>query len=174
MLALWCVILVLCLYFLISVKCYTIDRKNRKSINYLLRNARHGDLVLFAGKSMGEKCIMWWTNSNTSHVGVVIEENGEKYLFEADIGQRAERGVRFIPLHQKLILWKGENTFILKKGKREPNLDKMKELLGKDIEFNHIKWFLGVKSEKVYCSEVVADVLGYENPSSITPGFFED
>jgi len=155
-------------YIFFSIIFYKIDENGRLSIEEILKESKEGDIIGFSGKTFGEKAIMWYWKGDDSvfefekdvnHVGVVV--GGEnKLLYEADIGQGEQEGVRLINLRKKLELWKGEKTFLLK---RNINFNKdelsknIKENLGKNVERAYWRWFIGLGSEKgkMYCYEVI-------------------
>lgn len=161
------------IYILLTVKLYKIDKSNRKDKNYILSNAKEGDLILFAGKTMSEKGVMRWTNTNSSHVCLVLKDGK---VFEADVKSGEYRGgARIIPLKDRLDLWRGEDTFLLVEQSKKIDYDLIEELIGKEIELNYFGWFMGKKWDvnKLLCSEAVARVLRIDNPELSFPGMWE-
>lgn len=85
-------------------------------------NCRTGDLILFSGSSWFSKFIEYFTNSNVSHVGIIVENppmdiiqlyNLDKkettFLFESVINlETNEYGVNLIPLRQRIKKYDGE------------------------------------------------------------------
>lgn len=157
------VVAVVFLYILIRVCFYKIDKTGRLTRKQVLEKAKEGDVILFAGKTFGEKMIMWWFGGDTSHVALVLGKDEDRLLYEADIGQGENSGVRLIKLDKKLERWRGEETFLIRNIEikdKNKMWEKIQSNLGKGIDTNPMRWILGIESsDKMYCYEAVEDVI---------------
>jgi len=169
-----------------KIKDYT--RKNAKHLNWLeyediLKNVENGDLILLAGDTHGEKLCRWFPGSIFSHLGFVFREFHEEtnedrvYIWDCDLGQGYEDGVRMSLLDNKIRRYKGFRIGALKKLKIKPEKDRPRtqDIVDlyqkyKDLEFDHViaTWFLAdypklyklVKDpNKVFCAEMVTEIL---------------
>ncbi|MFK7797400.1 MAG: YiiX family permuted papain-like enzyme [Aureispira sp.] len=113
---------------------------------------QNGDIIFHSSQTHQSRAIQLATNSPYSHVGIMHEENGEWYVYEAI------STVQSTPLKKWIARGKNKHYVIKRlKDKRlltEENLMKMKEVGGKyrgkayDMQFD---W----SDDQLYCSEVV-------------------
>lgn len=149
-----------------------INNKFLKDIFEIKDNLKTGDLIFLSGPTFGEKAIKLYTNSYFSHVGLIIKENNKLFIFESDLGQGYRKGVRMIPLEEKLQKYSGHNIGAIRYIKNELNLDKVlsiiKDIIHYDFDNNMLSWLLSkshniiynmVKpSDKAFCSEIITYV----------------
>ncbi|RFC53909.1 YiiX family permuted papain-like enzyme [Brumimicrobium aurantiacum] len=114
---------------------------------------QEGDLIFQSSKSRQSKAIQLATDSKYSHMGMIYEEEGNLFVFEA------VQPVKITPLSKWIK--RGENgDFVLKRLKNaneiltDSVLDKMKrfgeQFIGKPYDI-HFEW----TDDKIYCSELV-------------------
>lgn len=170
--------------------------------NEILDLADNGDLVFFSGNTFGEKSIKWYHSSHWSHCGIIIKDfDGENkgplvpYILESDLGQGYKDGPRVMRLKDKFERWKGHNNVGWRRfiGKRPSKYDLLRlSQMYIHLEFDKslMAWFfaddtksLGYEyfkdDDKIFCSELVADILQKLNilskthhPSWYTPENF--
>ena len=160
-----------------------IQRKNIKTLDIQdeMKNMKTGDLLFFSGLSTIDDVIKRYTSSYISHVGMIILENNVLYLFEADNGQGYKRGVRVIPLKEKLERYKGEKFYILRKIdveiSKDEILNEIKRYIDMDLNVDNFLTKSNTEGGKTtYCSQLIIDVLRdmkiYKNDvknTSVTP-----
>lgn len=128
------------------------DAKNQHEYNYS-EEIRDGDIIFQTSTSSQSKAIQLATGSKYSHMGLIYEKNGKKYVFEA------VQPVKLTPLQNWIA--RGENGhFVVKRFKdgvrtlSQLDLSNMKALgenyLGKDYDL-YFEW----SDDKIYCSELV-------------------
>lgn len=175
-----------CFIFLyLRIKFITFEYLNFENITNvedILNNSKNGDLLFLSGSTHGEKAIRWYHSSQWSHCSFIfrdVDENTGKdiaYIFESDLGQGSKDGPRVMRLKDKLDRWKGENIIAWKKYNGDiKTYDILKiatfyHINNYDFDNKMYSWFFSsnpnsffykyVKDEKkVFCSELVADVL---------------
>jgi hypothetical protein len=75
-----------------------------------------GSILLFSGKSFAQAHLRALLSSYFDHSALLInssEKEGRARVWESDVGQNKNRGVRVIPLRKKLKRWKGYRFFVL-------------------------------------------------------------
>lgn len=114
---------------------------------------RNGDIIFQTSKSSQSKAIQLATNSKYSHMGIIYEEDGQYYVYEA---------VQPVTL-TKLNDWieRGENShYVVKRLKdsdkllTNENLKKMKDF-GEKFKGKNYDIYFEWSDDKVYCSELV-------------------
>ncbi|RYY35274.1 MAG: YiiX family permuted papain-like enzyme [Sphingobacteriaceae bacterium] len=114
---------------------------------------RNGDLIFQTSTSPQSKAIQLATNSKYSHCGIIYEENGAYYVFEAI------QPVQSTPL-QKWILRGEDSHFVVKrlnsadKIVTTQNLQKMKTI-GKEMAGKNYDLYFEWSDERIYCSELI-------------------
>ena len=160
-----------------------IKKEDTTTLEYILKNAQNGDIILTSGDTKGEKTCRWCTGSVFSHVGFLFREVHPKthedivYIFDCDLGQGTKDGVRVMPLRDKLHRYGGFRVGAWKKllSQNRPTTEKILELVPKylPLEFDDkiLTWWVAKKGEqgalyhflknqqKVFCSELVASIL---------------
>lgn len=128
-----------------------------------------GDLVFFAGATQGENFCKFISDCPFSHVGLILVENGKRYIWDADIGQGKREGPRVQLLEEKMRRYKGHKIIGVRKliGGELP-LEKVKSIVNRytAYEFNNtmFSWLLSnfpilskmISGKRVFCSELIA------------------
>lgn len=149
-----------------------------KKMQAQLSELQAGDIILFSGKYILSKLIIAASNAPYSHIGIVVEINGNKCIFEA----RQKTGVKLLPLTSRLKHYKSERLVYrkLQCTPKERELIRLKlicfvkENQGKTYEKNlfMLCYALCIPSfncccrpkrpdDKFFCSELVARALQY-------------
>ncbi len=162
---------IIILSFLVAVQFLsphpTADRKSK--FRSLKPKPQTGDLLFLSGASFSEKAIKTWIGCPFSHVAMVVrDDDGTKYLMEADVGQGYREGPRMIPLSEKLHRWKGNRVGFIRRlvndGQRpskESLLAILHPLLSVPMDMSMLTWatadlFPHRIGEGMFCSELVA------------------
>lgn len=133
-------------------------------------SAQNGDIIFQTSKSSQSQAIQLATHSDYSHMGIIYEIKGQKYVYEA------VQPVKFTPLKKWINRGKDGHYVIkrLKNGDKtltQETLIKMKKVgekfMGKDYDL-YFEW----SNEKIYCSELVWKI--YKEGAGIEIGELEE
>jgi hypothetical protein len=153
------ILILICLYVYLMIP-YPYSSSNP------LDELNTGDLIFFSGKSMSESVIKLVTFYEFSHVGMIVKDDGETYIWEADIGQGRKEGPRLIKLLDKLEAWKKRGYLTMGVRKRLSSLGtsdiipSIKEVF--DWEMSFSPWIFSheeTSKGKIFCSSLVAKTL---------------
>lgn len=130
-------------------------------------NLQTGDLIFLAGTNCASELIGGIIDSPFIHIGMIIKENdGELYIWDADIGQKAKLGPRLMTLDDKFNKSHCKQIGAVMKlnGERKFTSEDLKRVIDQNINKSMDKymysWALGkiAKNEnKVFCSELIAE-----------------
>jgi hypothetical protein len=140
------------------------NRENHTKSQY-----KNGDIIFQTSKSRQSKAIQLATNSKYSHMGIIYENGGKYFVYEA------VQPVKLTPLKEWMN--RGENGhYVIKRLKNAENiltneiLNKMKlygdQLKGKSYDI-YFEW----SDDKIYCSELVWKI--YKEAANIEIGKLE-
>lgn len=135
-----------------------------------------GDLLFMSGDTYAEKMFKCFSECPYSHVAIVINNNNEIHLFEADVGQGFRDGIRVIPLLTKIDRWRGRKEVAVRRyfGDLQIENEISKRILTdrRDMDSLFLSCVFGIRSDKniVFCSEMVAEIFGIQKPVTIDPG----
>lgn len=166
--------LLIILYFiflLLIKKEYFIPKTQKTERKYI---PQIGDLIFFSGKTFGEKLIRFFTQSEWSHVAIVIAIlNDDAIVYELDVSHK-NKGARVTTIKKKLER-KNYSPIIGVRSLRKkitPESEMHKKLIN-DIKYKHlstkldesfVRWFLPSSIAKIFrghsqfCSEKICDV----------------
>ena len=149
------------------------------TIKHLYEKADTGDLLFMSGTGLGENLLKNAMNFPFSHVAMIIKENDDIYLWEADMGQRKKDGARLINMKDKLKYYKGNKIVAwkpMKEGTPRPDAKKLSECVKKysslGMEKTFLRWFAAdspdsfvykflasFEKNNTFCSELIAKTL---------------
>lgn len=133
------------------------------------QNVRNGDILFHTSKSYQSKAIQLATNSKYSHMGIIYENHGQFFVYEA------VQPVKLTPI----IEWinRGENGhYVIKRLKNadqvltKSTLAQMKQI-GKQFEGKSYDIYFEWTDDKIYCSELVWKI--YKQATGIEIGQLE-
>ncbi|MEY8868435.1 YiiX family permuted papain-like enzyme [Flavobacteriaceae bacterium 144Ye] len=123
----------------------------KKTIRY--QKIQNGDIIFHTSKSNQSKAIQLATDSKYSHMGIIYENNGELYVYEAI------QPVQMTPLSEWIN--RGENgQYVIKRLKNANeiltnlSLKKMKQI-GEQFKGKPYDIYFEWSDDKIYCSELV-------------------
>ncbi len=140
----------------------------KKEINYN-QSLKNGDIIFQTSKSSQSKAIQLATNSKYSHMGIIYENDGKFFVFEA------VEPVKLTPLQE----WKnrGENGhYVIKRIKNSENIltnrvvNEMK-VYGEKFKGKSYDIYFEWSDDKIYCSELVWKI--YKEVANIEIGKLE-
>jgi len=161
----------------------------------VLKKANNGDLLFLCGTTYTENALKYLGDCIFSHIGILVKEGDDVYIWDCDIGQGHRDGVRVMRLEEKLNRFKGEKIGCIKKllGGTLPK-NKINNVLEKTLNitfYNGVwKWLMAdvirprEKEKEMFCSEFVAHSLQslhilpqngepyFKVPYAYTPGDF--
>lgn len=152
--------------FLISLTFLSCQRKETDSLTKDLHN---GDLIFQTSQSAQSQAIQLATKSKYSHCGIIFEQDGEYFVFEAI------QPVQKTPLAKWIARGK-DSHYVVKRLKDDKvltteNLKKMqaagKEIAGKDYDL-YFEW----SNDRIYCSELIWKI--YKKGTGIEIGRLEE
>jgi hypothetical protein len=148
------------------------DKLTFVTLDTILKEAETGDLILMSGDTRGERVCKWFSGSVYSHVGILIKEDTDIYIWESDLGQHAKDGPRIIKFTDKLKNYKGSPYLLWRPlvCQSRPTIDTIMTIVNryKDAQFDNrmLSWFFPFKfgeyfkdENKIFCSELVAITL---------------
>tara|TARA_Y100000385_G_scaffold289637_1_gene359746 strand:- start:2881 stop:3558 length:678 start_codon:yes stop_codon:yes gene_type:complete len=138
--------------------------------NYRLdKIIQNGDIIFQTSKSSQSKAIQLATNSNYSHMGIIYENDGQFFVYEA------VQPVKLTPLTDWIN--RGENDhYVIKRLKNadqvlnSSTLTKMKKI-GEQFKGRPYDIYFEWSDEKIYCSELVWKI--YQQATGIEIGQLE-
>lgn len=120
---------------------------------YVDNSFQNGDIIFQTSKSTQSKAIQLATGSKYSHMGIVYEDGGNFYVYEA------VQPVKLTPIHDWIK--RGEKShYVLKRLRNanklltSENLKKMKDV-GNRFEGKSYDIYFEWSDDKIYCSELV-------------------
>jgi uncharacterized protein YycO len=153
---------------ILDYKYLTEITSTKKEINYD-QSLQNGDIIFQTSKSSQSKAIQLATNSKYSHMGIIYENDGKFFVFEA------VQPVRLTPLQE----WKnrGENGhYVIKRIKNSENIltnrvVKEMKVYGEKFRGKSYDIYFEWSDEKIYCSELVWKI--YKEVTNIEIGKLE-
>jgi uncharacterized protein YycO len=141
----------------------------RLEVFYLEQEIQNGDIIFQTSKSSQSKAIQLATNSKYSHMGIIYEEDGQFFVYEA------VQPVKLTPL--KNWINRGEKGhYVIKRLENadqiftSSTLTKMKEI-GERFKGKPYDIYFEWSDEKIYCSELVWKI--YKEATGIEIGQLE-
>ena len=146
---------------LITISCTKVERQDIKLQN--------GDIIFHTSKSGQSQAIQLATKSKYSHVGIIFEDKGKIYVYEA------VQPVKLTPL-KKWINRGEKGHYVVKRLKNAEevltaeNLTKMKRV-GDKYKGKNYDLYFEWSDERIYCSELVWKI--YKEATGIEVGELE-
>lgn len=130
-----------------------VETKTNSSITKTIKSTfQNGDIIFQTSNSSQSKAIQLATNSPYSHVGIIYENKGKLWVFEAI------EPVQLTPL-DKWIKRGKKGHYIVKRLKNEAllssNVLKKMKSLGEKYLGKHYDLYFEWSDDKIYCSELV-------------------
>jgi hypothetical protein len=136
--------------------------------------------IIFTSRSLGWKPISWVnaiarivTKSPFDHVSLEYRDN----VFESTAGGGVQK------IHWSEWVKGRENTYLMvyQVPRERVSFNRFEELKGKKYDYPANLWHLigadkmlkKKRNKRIYCSELIADMLGYPNSYEITPDMLE-
>lgn len=119
----------------------------------LKKSLQNGDIIFQTSKSSQSKAIQLATHSKYSHMGIVYENDGQFYVYEA------VQPVKLTPLTQWIN--RGENGhYVIKRLKNAdrvltPQVLKTMKKIGEEYKGKSYDIYFEWSDDKIYCSELV-------------------
>ena len=146
------------------------NNNSDKNINTLEQTIQNGDIIFQTSKSSQSKAIQLATKSNYSHMGIIYENEGKFYVYEA------VQPVKLTPLKEWIN--RGENGHYLikrlenaKEILTSSTLTKMKQV-GEQFKGKPYDIYFEWSDNKIYCSELVWKI--YKQATNIEIGQLEE
>ncbi|HOI32081.1 MAG TPA: YiiX family permuted papain-like enzyme, partial [Bacteroidales bacterium] len=143
--------------------------KTEKTIQELGQTIQNGDIIFQTSLSDQSKAIQLATNSKYSHMGIIYEDDGQYFVYEA------VQPVKLTPL--KDWINRGENRhYVIKRLKNadkvltQETLTKMKQI-GEKYKGKNYDIYFEWSDDKIYCSELVWKI--YKEATGIEIGELE-
>lgn len=140
--------------------------QDRKSI---LKEANNGDILFLCGTTYTENILKYLGDCIFSHIGIIVREDDDVYVWDCDMGQGYKDGVRVMLLEDKLKRFKGEKIGCIKKLRGAPlSKKRINDVLHETLNitfYNGVwKWLMAdvisprENEKEMFCSEFVAYV----------------
>jgi uncharacterized protein YycO len=129
------------------------SKEGNKSKKVNDKDFQNGDIIFQTSKSSQSKAIQLATNSKYSHMGIIYENDGQYYVYEA------VQPVKLTKLNE-WIKRGAESHYVVKRLKNSDkvltneNLKKMKDF-GEKFKGKNYDIYFEWSDEKIYCSELV-------------------
>jgi len=141
----------------------------RNTLWAIEQKIKNGDIIFQTSKSSQSKAIQLATHSKYSHMGIIYENGGQYYVYEAI------QPVKLTPLSEWI--FRGEDShYVLKRLKNadevltEETLNKMKAA-GEKYKGKNYDLYFEWSDERIYCSELVWKI--YKEATGIEIGALE-